>query len=72
MYVVFIKIIFVFLSDLLGTMWSVRSLNVEPMVWCVFIEQPDLSACVNMQTPKTLVGISEGTGSSVMVKVLPL
>lgn len=38
MYVVFIKIIFVFLSDLLGTMSTVRILNVELMVWCVFIE----------------------------------
>lgn len=72
MYVVFIKIIFVFLSDLLGTMSTVRILNVQLMVCCVFIEQPDLSACVKMQTPKTLVDISEGTGSSVMVKVLPL
>lgn len=32
MYVVFIKIIFVFLSDLLGTMSTVRILNVELMV----------------------------------------
>jgi len=32
MYVVFIKIIFVFLSDLLGTMSTVRILNVQPMV----------------------------------------